>query len=48
MDQKELKTGDGPIGLILAPTRELAQQVRINIFDFYKFLTFSVNKTINF
>lgn len=27
MDQRELKTGDGPIGLILAPTRELSQQV---------------------
>ncbi|KAL6434329.1 hypothetical protein ACFW04_006036 [Cataglyphis niger] len=27
MDQRELKTGDGPIGLILAPTRELSQQI---------------------
>lgn len=27
MDQKELGSGDGPIGLILAPTRELSQQV---------------------
>lgn len=27
MDQKELEKGDGPIGLILAPTRELAQQI---------------------
>ncbi|CAG9103263.1 unnamed protein product [Plutella xylostella] len=27
MDQAELQPGDGPIGLILAPTRELAQQV---------------------
>lgn len=27
MDQKELAVGDGPIGLILAPTRELSQQV---------------------
>ena len=27
MDQRELKKGDGPIGLILAPTRELSQQV---------------------
>ena len=25
--QPELKEGDGPIGLILAPTRELCQQV---------------------
>lgn len=29
MDQKELEPGDGPIGLILAPTRELSQQVCI-------------------
>lgn len=27
MDQKELKPGEGPIGLILAPTRELSQQI---------------------
>ena len=27
MDQRELAPGDGPIGLILAPTRELSQQV---------------------
>lgn len=27
MDQKELAVGDGPIGLILAPTRELSQQI---------------------
>lgn len=27
IDQKELEPGDGPIGLILAPTRELSQQV---------------------
>lgn len=27
MDQRELEVGDGPIGLILAPTRELSQQI---------------------
>ena len=27
IDQRELAPGDGPIGLILAPTRELSQQV---------------------
>ncbi|KAK7601826.1 hypothetical protein V9T40_009267 [Parthenolecanium corni] len=27
MDQRELADGDGPIGLILAPTRELSQQI---------------------
>lgn len=27
IDQPELKDGDGPVGLILAPTRELSQQV---------------------
>ena len=31
MDQRELKPGDGPIGLILAPTRELSQQVLTNL-----------------
>lgn len=28
MHQPELKKGDGPIGLICAPTRELSQQVK--------------------
>lgn len=27
MDQRELAPEDGPVGLVLAPTRELAQQV---------------------
>ena len=27
LDQKELKKGDGPIGLVIAPTRELSQQI---------------------
>lgn len=27
MDQEELVKGDGPIGLVLAPTRELAVQI---------------------
>lgn len=27
MDQRDLKAGEGPIGLILAPTRELSQQI---------------------
>lgn len=31
MDQRELKEGDGPIGLILAPTRELSQQVLVTL-----------------
>lgn len=31
MDQPELKDGDGPVGLILAPTRELSQQVHLII-----------------
>jgi len=30
MDQRELQPGDGPIGLICAPTRELSQQVRLS------------------
>ncbi|KAJ1646824.1 hypothetical protein IWQ61_010159 [Dispira simplex] len=28
MDQEELKKGEGPAGLVLAPTRELAQQIQ--------------------
>ncbi|KAJ1650619.1 hypothetical protein IWQ61_008626 [Dispira simplex] len=28
MDQEELKKGEGPVGLVLAPTRELAQQIQ--------------------
>ncbi len=27
MDQPELEKGQGPIGLVLAPTRELAEQI---------------------
>jgi ATP-dependent RNA helicase DDX42 len=27
MDQPELQKGEGPIGLILAPTRELSEQI---------------------
>lgn len=28
MDQKELEQGEGPIAVIVCPTRELCQQVR--------------------
>lgn len=29
MDQKELELGDGPIAVIVCPTRELCQQVGV-------------------
>ncbi|KAH7961067.1 hypothetical protein HPB52_001310 [Rhipicephalus sanguineus] len=42
MDQRELAPGEGPIGLILAPTRELAQQQQtmdkmMNVSDVHSF-----------
>ena len=33
IDQPELQEGDGPIGLVCAPTRELCQQVSFESFN---------------
>ncbi|XP_071811581.1 ATP-dependent RNA helicase DDX42-like [Apostichopus japonicus] len=36
MDQREIEKGEGPIGLICAPTRELAQQINMEVKKFGK------------
>lgn len=53
MDQKELEAGEGPIAIIVCPTRELCQQVRngkevrfgeyIYLYIYYKGICFSID-----
>ena len=43
LDQRPLKDGDGPIGLVLVPTRELAIQVFQEIRIFTKFLNLNAS-----
>lgn len=46
MDQRELAPGDGPIGLILAPTRELAQQIYTEARRFGKVYNIQVSQVV--
>lgn len=49
MDQKELEQGEGPIAVIVCPTRELCQQVRVeNKNEKYLFYTVHESKPIFF
>lgn len=44
IDQPELKEGDGPIGLVCAPTRELCQQIYEEARKFAKSYNLHVKK----
>ena len=43
MDQRRLVRGDGPIGLVLVPTRELAMQIYAEAKKFGKIYEIQVN-----
>lgn len=46
LESPPLRRGDGPIGLILAPTRELAQQIEREVRDFTRTSSKQVRSTI--
>ena len=47
MDQEPLSAGDGPIGLIMVPTRELAMQVYREVSKFAKVASAAPASTIS-
>ena len=48
IDQPEIKKGDGPIGVVVAPTRELVQQIFIEAKRYAKGFNMQYARLLNF